>query len=100
MMQCAAAAAAAAAAADRSSISLPLDPSAVVLELGGGIDKVFHFDAVLDEGCSQLACYSEAQVAGDDAARGCVLHGLRSEEFTRMSFVISFSCGWLRQLKA
>lgn len=79
-MQCAAATsvAAAVASADRSSISLPLDPSAVVLELGGGVDKVFHFDAVLDEGCSQQACYCEAQAAGELLLAFCMVVVLRN----------------------
>ncbi len=51
--------------ADASSISFPLDPSAVVLGLGGGGDRVFHFDAVLKDNCTQAQCYDEARAAGN-----------------------------------
>ncbi len=51
-------------AAETSSVSFPLDPSAVVLSLGGGSSKIFHFDAVLKDHCHQEACYDEARAAG------------------------------------
>ena len=51
-------------AAETSSVSFPLDPSAVVLSLGGGSSKIFHFDAVLKDNCHQEACYDEARAAG------------------------------------
>ena len=45
-------------------MSFPLDPSALVLALGDGTDKIFHFSAVLKEDCAQAACYEEAKAAG------------------------------------
>jgi hypothetical protein len=55
-------------AAETSSVSFPLDPSALVLSLGGGSSKIFHFDAVLKDSCHQEACYDEARAAGASRA--------------------------------
>ncbi len=50
--------------AETSSVSFPLDPSAVVLSFSGGGSKIFHFDAVLKDNCHQEMCYEEARAAG------------------------------------
>jgi hypothetical protein len=54
--------------AETSSVSFPLDPSALVLSLGGSSSKIFHFDAVLKDNCHQEACYDEARAAGASRA--------------------------------
>jgi hypothetical protein len=46
-------------------VSFPLDPSALVLALGDGVDKIFHFSTVLKDDCSQASCYEEAKAAGN-----------------------------------
>ena len=54
---------------DKSCVSFPLDPTAVVLSLPDGcdktLDKIFHFSSVLKENSSQADCYDETRAAGD-----------------------------------